>query len=509
MKNYFTRFAAMLLLFACFIFLHSSATAQSLLGSPTDFGYTAGSHCQNAGILTPTYITTSGGVFSAPQGNITFLNNSTGLIDLAGCNPGTWQVRYVLFPDSTTRVITILATDDTRFAYIPDTACIGGASAMTPVVLGLSGGTFAASPSFLVIDSASGTVDVNNSATGTYFVSYSTTGQCPSTGMDTIVIQNMPDPFFNYAQNEYCAIGTAMPATIAAPGIGTFSALPSGLLIDPISGEIQLGSSTAATYTITYAIGGVCAGQFTQTVNVVEPFQGFVVMYTPDTVCQASGQITPVVIGPSPLLFTSLPGLVLDADSGSIDLTNSAPGTYGITATASGVCAETFTTSITILDSTQVTLTQSGDTLFAPGPGSNYQWYSTTGAITGATNDFFVPTTNGNFQVRYQRQSDACGTIGSLLFTAAASPSTWLATSRIYPNPSNGMIRYDLSLLRPGKLDWAVYNAVGNVVRTGHLGQSARNFQGQLDLSELQAGTYLLRLSSAEGVATEKIVIMR
>lgn len=509
MKNYFTRFAAMLLLCACFFFAHNSASGQSLQGSPSSFNYTIGGNCQNAGILSPTYVTTPGGIFTAPQGNITFANNATGDILLSACNPGAWQVRYSLGNDSTTRVITILATDDTRFAYIPDTACVGGASAMTPVVLGLSGGTFSASPAFLVIDSTTGTVDVGNSGTGTYVVSYATTGQCPSTGMDTIVIQNIPDPFFSFAQTTYCAIDTTYPDTIAAPGLGTFSIAPLGMSMDPISGAVWLSTGQTGVYGITYSIGGVCPVQYTDSISVVMPFTGPLFTYGIDSVCQSSGVLLPLLFGPYPMSFTSQPGLVVHPDSGMIDLTSSTVGAYLLTATANSVCAETFSVPITILDSTQVTLTQSGDTLFAPGPGSNYQWYSSTGSISGATSNFFVPTTNGNYEVRYLRAQDPCGTIGSLLFTASAAPSTWLATSHIYPNPSNGMIRYDLSLLRPGKLDWAVYNAVGNVVRTGHMGQSARNFQGQLDLSELQAGTYLLRLSSAEGVATEKIVITR
>ncbi|MCC4214034.1 SprB repeat-containing protein, partial [Leeuwenhoekiella parthenopeia] len=63
-------------------------------------------------------------------------------------------------------------------------------------LLGVTGGTFSASPSGLTINSSTGEIDVANSTPGTYTVTYSfTTGTCPKSVNTTVVIpETSPTP---------------------------------------------------------------------------------------------------------------------------------------------------------------------------------------------------------------------------------------------------------------------------------------------------------------------------
>ncbi len=510
MKLFTLRFSSILLLCFCFLIPPTKSVAAPSLGSPSEFNYPPGGHCQNAGTISLVSTPDPGGMFTAPQGNITFVSTTTGEINLALCNPGAWQVRYVLGQDSSTRIVTILATDDASFSYVPQVGCVGVSPMMTPLVTGLGGGTFSASSALLAINPSTGDINVTGSPTGTYVITYITNGPCPTTGTDTIEIQNIISASFAYSQSAYCGNDTIRPDTINSPGDGVFSAMPPGLSIDPSTGAIMPGNSTPGIYVVTYNTVGPCPDMFQTTIEVATPFVGPLFDYVPDSVCHTAQVIFPFILGPTNLLFTADPGIVFDSLAlGSISPMASQVGAFTITATHQNICAEVTSMTLHILDSAQVTLMLSGDTLYAPGPGSNFQWYLGGASIPGATSDFYVPTTNGSYDVHYQRQGDLCGTIGSLQWVAVAPSQTWLSLSRFYPNPSNGLVQYALTLQRPAKLGWQLHSAIGGVVRTGELGASARNFAGQLDFSDLPAGTYLLRLSSAEGVATEKIVLMR
>jgi hypothetical protein len=438
------------------------------------------------------------------------VSTTTGEINLALCNPGAWQVRYVLGQDSSTRVVTILATDDASFSYIPHVGCVGVSPMMTPLVTGLGGGTFSASPALLAINPSTGDINVTGSPTGTYVITYITNGPCPATGTDTIEIQNIASAFFAYPQVAICLNDTILPDTVISPGIGVFSATPPGLQIDPNTGMILPGSAMPGIYTVTHTTSGPCPDMFQTTIEVAIPFGGALFAYVPDSVCHATQTVFPILLGPTDLVFTADAGIAFDSVAiGSISPMASQVGSFTIHATRQGACAEMTSVTLHILDSAQVTLILSGDTLYAPGPGSNFQWYLGGALIPGATSNFYVPTTNGSYEVHYQRQGDLCGTIGSLQWVAVAPTQAWLALRHFYPNPSNGLVQYELALQRPSKLSWQLHNSIGGVVRMGDMGASSRNFAGQLDFSDLPTGTYLLRLSSAVGVATEKVVLMR
>lgn len=66
-------------------------------------------------------------------------------------------------------------------------------------------------------------------------------------------------PTIAYTSNAYCQAPGSITPTITGTGGGTFSSSPAGLSLTASTGAINLGSSSANTYTITYTTPGACS----------------------------------------------------------------------------------------------------------------------------------------------------------------------------------------------------------------------------------------------------------
>jgi hypothetical protein len=167
--------------------------------------------------------------------------------------------------------------------------------------------------------------------------------------------------------------GTTTLATTGATG-GTFSAAPAGLVIDATTGVIDLGASTPNTYDITYSFGTApCNGTATSQVTVSAQPTATV---SGGTFC-ATGTTTLATTGATGGTFSATPaGLVINVNTGVIDLGASTPNTYDITYSfGTAPCTGTATSQVTV--SNNPTATVSGGTFCASG--------TTTLATTGAT----------------------------------------------------------------------------------------------------------------------------
>lgn len=114
--------------------------------------------------------------------------------------------------------------------------------------------------------------------TTTYYVALVDGNGCagPRTAIEVVVNELItPVVDFTYDSNEYCTSGTnpmLIPSTGFTSG-GTYSAAPSGLTIDSATGAINLATSLAGTYQITYDLPRVdctLAGSATFTLNVTK-----------------------------------------------------------------------------------------------------------------------------------------------------------------------------------------------------------------------------------------------
>ncbi|HET6244456.1 MAG TPA: PKD domain-containing protein, partial [Bacteroidia bacterium] len=175
---------------------------------------------------------------------------------------------------STAVTVNITPLDDPSFAYSSATYCATGFNP-TPSVTGGFTGSFSASPAGLSFNSTvTGEIDLANSTLGTYTITYTTNGPCPNTANQVVTITNAPDASFSFV-TDVCQFGTNIqPVFPLGASAGSFSASPSGLsFVNSSSGEINLGTSSPGTYTITnfIAADGGCAQASEEFVIIVHP----------------------------------------------------------------------------------------------------------------------------------------------------------------------------------------------------------------------------------------------
>jgi gliding motility-associated-like protein len=117
---------------------------------------------------------------------------------------------------------------------------------------GQIGGTYSAFPSGLALDKTTGTIDLANSIPNqSYVVTYTFgIGSCSSSCTTILKIKSSPVTIA-FPLMDYCAVGS-VKILRTGPNGGHYTATPSGLKIDKVSGTVDLSGSTAGIYSVTY-----------------------------------------------------------------------------------------------------------------------------------------------------------------------------------------------------------------------------------------------------------------
>ncbi|MDD4671379.1 MAG: T9SS type A sorting domain-containing protein [Bacteroidales bacterium] len=188
---------------------------------------------------------------------------------------------------------------------------------------------------------------------------YSTAGCMAESLPITVTVNPLPEANISYAGSPYCATGTATPTQTGTTG-GTYSST-AGLIIDATTGEVNLETSDAGTYTVTYAFSdGTCDNTTTAEI-VVNPLPEATISYAGSPYC-ATGTATPTQTGTTGGTYSSTAGLVIDATTGEVNLETSDAGTYTVTyAFSDGTCDNTTTAEIVVNPLPEVTLATLAD----------------------------------------------------------------------------------------------------------------------------------------------------
>jgi gliding motility-associated-like protein len=161
----------------------------------------------------------------------------------------------------------MLATPVATISYSPsEYQAIGTA---TVIQTGQTGGTYTASTVGLSINPSTGQIDLAASTPNqSYTVTYSfSNGSCTAATTTTVRI-NGRAATIAYANPAYCAVGTASVIR-TGPISGSYTASPAGLSINSTTGEVNLASSKAGVYTITYSYqDGTITASSTTTITV-------------------------------------------------------------------------------------------------------------------------------------------------------------------------------------------------------------------------------------------------
>ena len=258
--------------------------------------------------------------------------------------------------NNTTMTVTVAAAPVATFNYSNTTYCQSGVNPLPNYINGGAPGVFT-STAGLSINATTGEINLAASTPATYTVTntIAATASCPGiTAPFIITITAAPIATFSYTGSPYCKNGTTNPSpTYATGGVAGVFTSTAGLSINASTGQINLATSTPATYTVTNTIaasGGCAIVIKTATVTITAaPVATFT--YNSTTFCK-SGANPIINITGSAGVFTSSAGLTLNSTTGAIDLSSSTPATYTVTntiAAASGcsTVSESFTITIT------------------------------------------------------------------------------------------------------------------------------------------------------------------
>ncbi|QCX37144.1 DUF11 domain-containing protein [Aureibaculum algae] len=290
--------------------------------------------------------------------------------------------------------LTINALPTATISYGGSPYCANGSANVTQT--GQTGGTYS-STAGLVIDSSTGQINLETSAQGTYTVTYSfSDGTCSDTTTTSVRIDPLENATFSYAGSPYCQDDVDPIPTITGVSGGAFTSSPAGLSLNASTGAIDLSTSSANTYTITYTTPGTCSNSSVQSVTInslpaAEAGTGGELTCSTTTISlDGAGSAT----GASITYLWTGPGTITDATTLTPTVDTAGTYTLTVTNTATG-CESTDTVEVTqdialpnveagataelTCSVTSVTLSGSSSTA-----GATYLWTGP-GTITDAT----------------------------------------------------------------------------------------------------------------------------
>ncbi|MBL1280881.1 MAG: T9SS type A sorting domain-containing protein [Fluviicola sp.] len=333
-----------------------------LTNDNASFSYTSLSYCKGEANPIPSITGTLGGTFSAsPMGLV--INTSTGEIDLSLSTPAAYTIKYITngaCPDSIAGTITINAIDDASFTLASLNYCENDPNSL-PSITGTLGGTFSATPAGLSINPSTGEIDFSLSVPNTYLINYQTNGVCSVSSQVNVNIVAGDAATIAYTASNYCQNEVnPTPSIMGTPG-GTFTSLPAGLVMNPLTGELNLNTSIPNTYTIKYLTSGVCpdSTSSTITINQLDDASFF---YPSGTFCLSGANPIPTILGLGGGVFSGTNGIVINSSTGEIDIPASGIGNYTISYLTNGNCANSIDFNLVITNSPDATFTYSQPT---------------------------------------------------------------------------------------------------------------------------------------------------
>ena len=203
----------------------------------------------------------------------------------------------------------MIVSDSNPFSYNSDTYCLDD-SDPSPMISSLVSGTFSASPAGLIIDGASGKIDLSGSSAGTYTVSYNTSCSCPDVGTFAITIDPQPTATISGA-TTVCQGATAPSVTFTgaggtAPYTFTYS----------VNGTNATVSTTGSSTIATVSQSTMTAGSYSYTLESVSDANGCMQTQMGSAVITVDPSPTASISGPTSVCGNSVDPTIMITGSG-------------------------------------------------------------------------------------------------------------------------------------------------------------------------------------------------
>jgi PKD repeat protein len=145
------------------------------------------------------------------------------------------------------------------------------------------------------------------------------------------------------------------------------------------------------------------------------------------------------------------------------------------------------------------------------------QWFQDGVAIAGATEETYCFTEPGVFLFTLQVTDETTGCSNHFSLGASFNPTYNCATAapelaqvdaslRIAPNPTDGRIVVSFEHTQPTEISLSVFDALGKLAWKADEKMAAPLFQKEIDLGELPAGVYFVKIQTPEGGVSRRVV---
>lgn len=210
-----------------------------------------------------------------------------------------------------------------------------------------------------------------------------------------------PVATISYPGSPYCSDAGAASVSIIGTRGGNYTSDP-GLVIDPLYGFVDLGSSTPGTYTVTYTIPGAngCPDLVTTTEITVTQAPTASFYYSGSPFCSGAGIASVSFNGTTGGIFSADPGLSIDPNSGDINLELSIPGDYTVSYSVNnGNCSVLSTAAITVSAQPNATITYAASPYCSTAGIANVNLTGTTGGVFSADPGLIINGANGDIDL--------------------------------------------------------------------------------------------------------------
>ncbi len=343
------------------------------------------------------------------------------------------------------------------------------------------------------------TQNITTGTQGDYSVTVSNAPGCSAVSSVISVTVNTT-PAANVGPNKgFCPGGST---TIGAAEVigNTYSWSPSAGLSSSTVSQPTASPSINTTYTLTET-AGVC--QATHTVIVIlSPVPSVPVI-------SASGSTT-ICAGESVTLHVVNTYTTYSWSNGgstqNINVTTQ--GSYSVTVTnGSGCSAASSATTVTVNPAPATPgISKKGDTLLCSVTADSYQWYRNSALLTGATNNYYLPTQGGDYTVTIT-EGGCSATSSPFTWTAIVSVSAGNGQVIIYPLPASA---YFIAESKTTALQTiTLYDVLGKRVLNAEIKDvsvGADDKKARINIGGLTAGVYFVQLRTAGAVSTLRLV---
>lgn len=293
---------------------------------------------------------TPGTVYSTGTGPLTI--DAEGTITPVTSTAGIYIVSYSLNLVSPCGTPTVATTTVTIYG-LPTAAISGTTSICNSASTSLSIDLAGTGPWTFTYTDGTTPVTITSTSTDPYIQSVAPTSNTTYTltavsdshatgtvsGSAVITVNEQPAATFSYAGSPYCTSGSnPFPSYTGSAVAGNFTSTNGLVFVSDGTGEINITNSTPGTYTVRNTVSppAGCISTYAEASVTITKLPVATFTYSGNPYCRNSSDPSPSFSGDATAYsevgaFSSSTGLVINTETGLVDLSASEPGTYRVT----------------------------------------------------------------------------------------------------------------------------------------------------------------------------------